>query len=142
MSRVRDAARESTGSVSVELVLLTPVFLAVLALIVGAGRLDDARGQIVGAARDAARAASQTTSPAAARAAATATVTDDLAGTACRTATVRTDTSRFTAGGIVAVRVTCAVALADLTPGGLFPGHKSMSATATAPLDTYRQTSR
>lgn len=142
MTRLTRAARESSGSVSVELVLLTPVFLAVLALIVGAGRLDDAHGQLVGAARDAARAASQATSPATATAAAATAVTDDLAGTACRTATVRTDTSRFTADGTVAVHVTCAVALADLTPGGLFPGHKSMSATATAPVDTYRQTSR
>ena len=132
-------ARASTGSVSVELVLLTPVFLAVLALVIGAGRLDDAHGQLVGAARDAARAASQATSPAAATAAATTTATGDLADTACRTATVRTDTSRFSAGGSVSVHVTCAVALADLTPGGLFPGHKSMSATATAPIDTYRQ---
>jgi Flp pilus assembly protein TadG len=142
MTQFTRAARDSTGSVSVELVLLTPVFLAVLALIVGAGRLDDAHGQLVGAARDAARAASQATSPSAAAAAATAAVTDDLAATACRAATVSTDTSRFVAGGTVAVHVTCAVTLADLTPGGMFPGHKSMSATATAPIDTYRQTSR
>lgn len=133
-------ARGSGGSVSVELVLLTPVFLAVLALIVGAGRLDDAHGQLVGAARDAARAASQATSPGAATAAATATANGDLAGTACRTATVRTDTARFAAGGTVSVHITCAVALADVAPGGLFPGHKSMTATATAPIDTYRQT--
>ncbi len=52
-----DAARER-GSAAVELVLATPVLVALMLLAVAGGRLASARGEVDAAARDAARAAS------------------------------------------------------------------------------------
>ena len=131
-------ARER-GSVTVEFVLLAPVFVAFLCLVVGLGRLDEAHGQVVGAARDAARAASNARSPEEAVAAANDTARADVtgAGLTCRNLAVQVDTARFTPGGVVSVRVSCTTGLADVTISGL-PGAKTMTADATAPLDTYR----
>jgi len=132
------ASRRDTGTVTVELVLLAPVFLALLLFIVGVGRLADAHGQIVGAARDAARAASQAPTPVAAETAARETAAGDLAGDGltCGALTVATDTTAFTPGGVVRVRLSCVTTLADVAVAG-FPGHKTLTASAAAPLDRY-----
>ena len=50
--------RGETGSAAVELTLLTPLFVLFLLLVVAAGRMATARADVDGAARDAARAAS------------------------------------------------------------------------------------
>ena len=134
--------RSDGGSTTVELVLLAPVFLILLLFVVGVGRLADAHGQLVGAARDAARAASQTRDPAAAASAAKAAAAADLAGDGitCARFAVSTDTSKFRPGGVISVEVTCTTRLADVAMAG-FPGHKTLGASATAPLETYRGTS-
>lgn len=127
------------GSVSVELVLLAPVLVAVLLLIVGLGQLSEAGGQLTGAARDGARAASQALSADAAPDAARSAVTADLvdSGRNCRNADVQVDTSRFAPGGTVRVRVICTYELSDLGFAG-FPGRHTLTATATAPIERYR----
>ncbi len=127
------------GSVTVELVLLAPALFAVLLFIVGVGRLADAHGQLVGAARDAARAASQARDPATADAAARHAASGDLTAAAigCGRLTVTTDTTSFTPGGAVRVTVSCTATLADVAMAG-FPGHETLRATAVAPLETYR----
>jgi Flp pilus assembly protein TadG len=137
--RAGGSTRTDRGSVTVEMTLLAPVFLALLLFIVGLGRLGDARGQVTGAARDAARAASQTRDPAAARAAAQQTAQADLAGQTitCRRLTVNVDSASFAAGGTVAVTVACTADLADLTLSGL-PGQHTLSSRAVAPLDRFR----
>ena len=131
--------RDPTGTVTVELVLLAPVFVALLCLVVGAGRLVDAHSELLGAARDAARAASQAASPSAAAMTARATAAADLIDDAirCGQLAVHTDTSSFTRGGIVRVQVTCVTTLGDVTVAG-FPGHETLSGSAAAPIDTYR----
>ena len=137
--RVIPSVVRERGSVTVEFVLLAPVFVAFLCFVVGVGRLAEAHGQVVGAARDAARAASIARSPDEAVAAARDTARADVtaAGLTCRNLNVQVNTGRFTPGGVVSVRVTCTTGLADVTISGL-PGAKTMSADATAPLDTYR----
>jgi Flp pilus assembly protein TadG len=123
---------------TVELVLLTPLLFAMLAFLVGLGRTADARGRLVGAVRDAARAASLTTTPAAAAQTAQDTALADLtgAGLECRQPQVSTDTGRFAPGGQVSVTIRCTLDLSALIVSGL-PGRTSLVANATVPLDTY-----
>jgi Flp pilus assembly protein TadG len=127
-----------TGTLTVELVLLTPVVFALLAFVVGLGRSADAHGRLIGAARDAARAASLSRTPSAAQAAARDTALADLhgAGLECRSPQVSTDTSRFRPGGDVTVTVHCALDLSALVVSGL-PGRTTLTVRATAPLDSY-----
>ncbi len=127
------------GSVTVELVILAPIFLALLCLVVGLGRMDETRGQVDGAARDAARAASLARTPGEAITAGKAAASADLSGTGatCRAVAVTVDTDQFAPAGLVTVHVTCTTRLSDVTISGL-PGSKTFTATATAPLDTYR----
>lgn len=130
--------RDDRGTMTVELVLLTPLLFALLAFLVGLGRAADARGQLTGAVRDAARAASLAPTPAAAATAARETALADLQGAAlhCRNPQITTDTALFTPGGQVSVTIRCTLDLAQLVVSGL-PGHSTLSATSTAPLDTY-----
>ena len=129
------------GGVTVELVLVTPLLLALALFAVLAGRLTQARAEVDGAARDAARAASIARDPASARAAASATAGATLAGRhlTCRTLDVRVDTSAFRAGGHVAVRVACTVDLGDLSLLAV-PGTRTIETRFVAPLDTFRDT--
>ena len=136
------AASRSTGSAALELVVLTPALLALLLLVVAAGRLAAAGGQVDGAARDAARAASLQRSLAAARHAARDTAAASLADqhVTCAAMTVRVEGSFAAAPGApgaVRVDVGCTVALRDLALPGL-PGQKTLAADYTAVLDTYR----
>lgn len=131
-------AGPQTGAVTLELLLLTPLLLAMLSFVVGLGRAADARGQLTGAVRDAARAASLAGGPQAAEAAAQQTAAADLtgAGLACQQLTVRTDTSQLRPGGQVTVRLSCQLNLADLMVSGL-PGQRALTATATVPLARF-----
>ena len=137
------AARDERGSMTVELVLLTPLLFALLAFLVGLGRTTDARGRLTGAVRDAARAASLTTTPEAAADAAKDSALADLhgAGLGCQQPSVSTDTRHFIPGGQVTVTIRCTLDLADLVVSGL-PGRTELSATATVPVDTYRAGTR
>jgi Flp pilus assembly protein TadG len=132
-------SRSDGGSITVEMVLLAPVVFAFFCFVIGVGRLDEAHGQVVGAARDAARAASNARTPAEAVAAANSTAHADLTSTGltCRQVDVHVATDQFTPGGIVQVTVSCTTDLSDVTVSGL-PGAKTLSASATAPLDTFR----
>ncbi len=129
---------DERGSASVELTVLTPVIVALLCLVVGLGRIADADGQVTGAARDAARAASLQNSAAAAQAAAADAAHADLsaAGVRCAGFAVTADTTAFAAGGVVRVTVRCTTSLADVVIAGL-PGAKTLTSTAAAPIDRY-----
>lgn len=126
------------GTSTVELVVLTPVLLAMLCLLVGLGRTADARGRLTGAVRDAARAASFAPSAAAAQIAAEDTALADLqgAGLECVDPQVSTDTSDWRPGGQVRVQIRCTLDLSALVVSGL-PGRAALTTAATVPLDTY-----
>jgi Flp pilus assembly protein TadG len=134
--------RESRGSAALELVVLAPALLALVLLVVAAGRVATAGGQVDGAARDAARAASLQRSLVTAREAARDTAAASLADqrVTCAAMTVRVHGS-FAASpgtpGAVRVDVGCTVALGDVGLPGL-PGEKTLTADYTAVLDTYR----
>jgi Flp pilus assembly protein TadG len=132
-------ARED-GLAAVELTLLMPFVLAVLAFLVIAGRLSTTRGDIAAASRDAARAASLAqTFPEAVTAAtdtAKATLTDQQI--TCGSLDVDVgDTSTFVPGGEVTVTITCSVSLRDVALPGI-PGTTAVSATSVEVLDQYR----
>lgn len=128
------------GFSTIEVVLLVPVFVLLLLLVVAVGRVEEARIEVTGAARDAARAASlsRTAAQAADRAQGSAAVV--LSGTSVSCVggpDIDVDTTAFTPGGAVTVQVTCPVRLGDLGLPGL-PGTKSVTAQASSVIETYR----
>ena len=131
--------RDESGSVTAELVLLTPLLILLLLFVVALGRLSGARLEVDGAAAQAARAASIARDPATATAMATQTATAALGSdhVTCGQLTVVTDTAQFVPGGSVAVTVTCHVALSALT-GLRLPASESVTSRVTAVIDTFR----
>ena len=134
--RLRDAA--DRGSMSMEMVLVTPLFVVFLMLLAGAGRMVDAQSQVDGAARDAVRAASIARTAGAAERMAQEAASANLAGRnwCAGGPVVVTDTTDWGPGGRVAVTISCDVDLADLAFIGL-PGSKTLRGRALAPIDTY-----
>ena len=138
-----ELGRDESGSVTAELVLLTPLLILMLLFVVALGRLSGARLEVDGAAAQAARAASIARDPATAVAMATQTATAALGSdhVTCSQLTVSTDTAQFAPGGSVAVTVTCHVALSDLT-GLRLPASEPVTSRATAVIDAFRSTSQ
>jgi Flp pilus assembly protein TadG len=136
--------RDERGVVTLEFVVLTPVLIALLGLLVMAGRVAIASNSVQAAADEAARSASISRTASAARSGAEAGARRSLARQDLRCATVRVevDTGGFaTPVGLparVSATVTCVVQLADLALPG-FPGSRTVTATAVSPLDTYRE---
>jgi Flp pilus assembly protein TadG len=122
---------------AVEVVLMTPVMVAFLLLVVSFGRYVAVRGEVEAASRDAVRSASLERSASAAEVSANRTAQASLRGRA-RCSQVRLS-GTFEAGGMVTARLTCEVPFGDLGLLGL-PGHTTVEATSSAPLDLYRRT--
>jgi hypothetical protein len=148
LSAVRSQLRweDDRGSESVELAILLPVGILVLAMLVIGARIALAGDRISGVAGIAARDASLARSAAAAEQIATATATSALASEDlhCVGIQVRVDTSGFTSApgtpASVTVAVSCTVDLSDIGVAGL-PGSRTLRDTATSPLDPARDLS-
>lgn len=86
---------------SLEMVLVTPIFVAFLLFLAGAGRMVDAKSQVDGAARDAARAASIARSAPSAQSLAADTAAAGMRGTEWCTGgpSVQTDVSAWGPAG-------------------------------------------
>jgi Flp pilus assembly protein TadG len=127
------------GSLTVELVLLTPVIFLLALTLLAFGRVSEARQQVVEAARSGAESAAVLPSPQSAQSGATAAVMASVAdrGPTCTQAVITTDVTHFFPGGYVTVTVECQVALADLAVPGI-PGSTAVEATSMAPIDPYR----
>ncbi|GII82654.1 hypothetical protein Ssi03_06440 [Sphaerisporangium siamense] len=118
---------------AVEAVMLAPLFLIFLTFLVGAGRVVEAQGEVNGAARDAARAASvQRTLPAAERAAREAAVSA-LRGQ-CRP-DVSLAGSDWREGGSVRAQVACELRLDVLGFGAI----KRTTGDSVVPLELFRR---
>lgn len=122
------------GSMAVETVMLAPVFLIFLMFLVGAGRLVEAQGEVNGAARDAARAASVQRTLAKAGSAAEENVGNALSGR-CRSHSVTLAGSSWTEGGQVRAEVSCELDLGFLG----FGATKALTGTAVVPLEQFRR---
>ncbi|GAA5043544.1 TadE/TadG family type IV pilus assembly protein [Thermocatellispora tengchongensis] len=129
-----NAKRAERGSMSVETVLLAPVFLLFLLFLAGAGRLVEAQGEVNGASRDAARAASVERTLGDAEEAAGAAAEAALAGQ-CGSPEVDLSGSEWEEGGQVQARVTCELDLGFLG----FDAVKSLTGTAVVPLEQFRR---
>lgn len=139
----RRGRRCERGAAAIELVLMAPVLLAVLLLVVGLGRMAQARQQIESVAADSARAASlernTALSAAAARTAAQRSLGDG--GLSCTGLQVHVDISDYQPGGQIQVTVSCTAQLRDVALSGL-PGTRVFTATSTVPIETYRAVGR
>ena len=132
------------GSATIEVVIIVPALMLFVALLIAAGRVQLAHQSVDAAAAEAARAASISRTAASARAEATTAARHSLTNQDldCATTSVTLDTSAFgtavgTAGQVHAT-VTCSLPLGDLGVPGL-SGTKTITATMSSPLDTYRE---
>lgn len=132
-----DASPTDRGSVAVEVVLITPLLIALLVLVAGFGRIAHAYGQVDGAAADAARSASLHRNAVAAQQAGEQAARSYLGTRTCQRLDVHINTSTLSPGGTVTAAIRCVASLAGLGLAGL-PGSRTFTATATVPLDTYR----
>jgi TadE-like protein len=125
---------------ALELALLTPLLVAFMMVMVGLGRVVEAQSQVDGAASDAARAASLGRTRSGANEAATSAAEETLSGHKwCRRQpNTSVDFSEWGRGGQVSVAVRCEIDLAGLSLIGFSPS-KTMTGTATAPIDTLRR---
>lgn len=131
--------RGDRGSITVELVVLTPVVLVIALTSLTVGRVVEARQQVVEAARAGAEAAAVLPTVGTAQWVGSMNAAINLIGRThtCAHATITLDTSHFAPGGYVTAHVSCLVLLSDVGVPGL-PGSMTVSASATAPLDPYR----
>ena len=130
------------GNAALELLILAPVILALIGLVIAAGRTSVAQGSVDAAARDAARQASISLSPAAAQQAALSSVNAALRadGLHCQPVVTLLLTGFNTPLGQpaqVSASVSCTVRLSDLLVPGV-PGSRRLTASFTSPLDPYR----
>ena len=135
--------RGEAGSVAVEIALLAPALVLVLALLVAGGRLWFARTTVVEAAQTSARAASLARTPGEGSAAGGEAGRQSMttAGLRCATSSVEVSVAAFAVPvgtpATVTSDVTCRVAFGDLLLPGM-PGSIQLDARGSAALDTYR----
>lgn len=127
------------GSVAVEVAVVAPAFVFLMLLVVFAGRVSEAEGQVDRAASEAARSASLRQHPSDATADAEAVARENLtaAGVRCQTLTIDVDTATFGPGGRVAVTVSCNASMADVTLLGV-PGTRDFTSRSVEVIDRYR----
>ncbi len=137
------ADETQAGNAALELIILAPVIMFLIALVIAAGRTSVAQGAVDAAARDAARQASLALSAGSARqealmSARAALRADDLQ---CQPV-VTLDLGGFSAPvgqpAEVSASVSCTVRLSDLLMPGI-PGSRNLRAVFASPLDPYRE---
>ena len=140
----RQAHRPERGSAALEAAIGVPAFMLFVALIVLAGRVAITTQAVDSAASASARTASIARTAgdanATARTAAASSLTDQ--NLRCVSTTVTLDTTGFSAPlgtpATVTATVRCVVNLTDLALPGV-PGTRTVTATATSPVDTFRE---
>ena len=143
MTAATNRARRDVGSITLELTILAPAVLALLGLVIVAGRIEIAGGAVEQAAAAAAREASLARSPEAARQAATQAAMDNLNGQDlhCTDLIVVIDAAGFTvpvgSPAYVSARVSCTVELGDISVPGM-PGSRTLTSETQSTLDRYR----
>lgn len=124
------------GSLSLELVFVAPGLIVLLLFVSVGGKILAAKGQVQGAARDAARAASLSRNDANgdAEAAARQTLNGKLKCQNSKIVSLPNGTP--SAGDPVTAIATCTVSVATLGLPG-FPGEKTLSVAVVSPVDSY-----
>ena len=131
--------RPERGTAAVEMVLVLPVLLLLLAATVGAGRLVSTKSAVLDVAREAARAAAEAPDAASAEAIASQRARDVAVGLGLDTSRleVTQDPGAFDRGGAYAVQVTYRVQLSDLPALGFLPGSVVVSARHTELIERF-----
>lgn len=139
MTRWAAVGRSERGSISVEVAVIAPAFIFLMLLVVYAGKVSEADGNVERAAAAGARAASLRQHPDGATDDAQDAVEANLAaaGVPCSNLETVVDTSSLEPGGSVTVTVRCQASMADVTLLGV-PGTRTFAATSTEVIDTYR----
>ena len=135
--------RSERGTAAVELALLAPVLLVLVAVVTAAGRVVETKSAVLSVAREAARAAAEAPNAAAAHDAAIATaqqVAEGLGLDPARLSIVE-DPHGFARGAPYEVSVSYQVSMADLPGLGLLPGSVTLGAEHAELIDTYRSRS-
>ena len=138
--------RNEQGSASIEAAIGVPAFMLFVGLIIFGGRSATTHQALESAAADAARSASIERGAPAAQHAAEQAARSSLSNQQihCLTIDVAVDAGGFqTAVGqdaTVAVSVTCRLDLSDLAVPGV-PGSRTLRATMSSPIDTWRERS-
>lgn len=136
--------RDQRGSLSVELVILVPVFVIMLGLMIAGGRLWVARTTVTEAAYSGARAASLARSSSQADSDGRRVVADqlDIRGVACLSRSIGIDSAAFSVPvgepATIRAHVDCRIGFSDLLLPGM-PGSIIVRADAESALDTYRE---
>ncbi len=138
----QDKPHDNAGSMTVELVVLAPILTVFALVMIGVGRYELARQQVIGAtmaAADAASVVSAGQAQSAAYEAAESSVQYD--SHTCADLSVATDVAEPQIGqqGYVTVTVSCRVILSDLIVPGT-PGSVVVHSVEVAPIDPYRAT--
>jgi len=138
--RVRTGRRREDGALAVELVIIVPALLLLLALVYAYGRVAAVNGTFESGVRDAARAATQARSADQARDVARTSLERSLAsgfGPCLETLDVRVP-APYQAGFVVTVEASCRYPLRDIgVPGA--PGTVQLESTFSSPLDPNRR---
>ena len=137
--------RES-GSTTLEVIILTPIFILLLMFVVFCGRWQGANQDVHSAAGSSARAATLESDHAGARGAAVATARSTLGDNvvSCIVMHVEVDVApggggaRLRNGDEVTVTVTCEISLNDVAGLNLGGGKRTATASATEVVDRYR----
>ena len=135
--------RSERGTAAVELALLAPVLVVLVAVVTAAGRMVETKSAVLSVAREAARAAAEAPNAAAAHDAAIATaqqVAEGLGLDPARLSIVE-DPHGFARGAPYEVSVSYQVSMADLPGLGLLPGSVTLGAEHAELIDTYRSRS-
>ncbi len=131
---------DERGTAAVELALLAPVFVVLLAVVVAAGRMVETKSGLLSVAREAARAASEAPDAAAARNAALTTAREVAAGLGLDPTRIAVDQDPggFGRGEPYRVRVSYEVRLVDLPGLGLLPGTFVLEAEHAELVDRFK----
>lgn len=140
IARVHD----DRGSASLGLAIYAPALIALICLVIAAGRIQDAQQAADAAARAAARSASISHNPAGAQDEARAAALNSLneSGLHCSQVSVTVDAGGLSApigqAATVTASVSCTAPLEDITlPGVPMPGSKTMTGHQTSVVDQW-----
>jgi len=132
--------RREDGTAAVEMVLIAPALLLLLAVIVGSGRVVSTKSAVLSVAREAARAAAEAPDAASARQAASERAREVAEGLGLDPArlVIQQDPGDFARGAPYEVNVSYRVRLADLPAFGVLPGSFAVTATHTELTERYK----
>jgi Flp pilus assembly pilin Flp len=132
--------RDERGAAAVEMALLAPVLVLMLATVVAAGRVVETKSAVLAVAREAARAASEAPDASEARRSASERARQVAVGLGLDPARliISQDPGGFRRGEPYTVHVTYRVGLADLPGLGILPGSFVISAEHSEIVERFK----